>query len=183
MQNNLELLRQVQERGGLQDPPGPEGLLHVCLLSPHQPVPGRLHRQRPAMRPGWARRNFPGRSTCSPPPTAPTSSRSCSDTADHFVFNSPSPGATSTPPRARAAGKQVGLRVNPECSTQEGHAIYDPCAPGSRLGTTLANFRPRACCPCWTGCTSTPSASRTPTTLETTLAAFEDRFGPYLHRA
>ena len=35
----------------------------------------------------------------------------------------------------------VGIRVNPECSTQEEHAIYDPCAPGSRLGVTKANFR------------------------------------------
>ena len=41
---------------------------------------------------------------------------------------------------AKAAGKSVGLRVNPECSTQEGHAIYDPCAPGSRLGTTRAQW-------------------------------------------
>ena len=23
----------------------------------------------------------------------------------------------------------IGIRINPECSTQEGHAIYDPCAP------------------------------------------------------
>ena len=39
------------------------------------------------------------------------------------------------------AGVSVGIRVNPECSTQEGeHAIYDPCAYGSRLGVTLANF-------------------------------------------
>jgi carboxynorspermidine decarboxylase len=34
----------------------------------------------------------------------------------------------------------VGLRLNPEHSTQEGHAIYDPCAPGSRLGTTRAQW-------------------------------------------
>lgn len=34
----------------------------------------------------------------------------------------------------------VGIRINPECSTQEGHAIYDPCAPGSRLGVTFAEF-------------------------------------------
>ena len=59
--------------------------------------------------------------------------------ADHFVFNSPSQ-LRKYAQRAKEAGKQVGLRVNPECSTQEGHAIYDPCAPGSRLGTTLANF-------------------------------------------
>ena len=59
--------------------------------------------------------------------------------ADHFVFNSPNQ-LRRYGERAKAAGKQVGLRVNPECSTQEGHAIYDPCAPGSRLGTTRENF-------------------------------------------
>ena len=36
-----------------------------------------------------------------------------------------------------AHGVGVGLRVNPECSTQGDHAIYDPCAPGSRLGVTI----------------------------------------------
>lgn len=59
--------------------------------------------------------------------------------ADHIVFNSPAQLAKFGP-AAKAAGKSVGLRVNPECSTQEGHAIYDPCAPGSRLGTTRAQW-------------------------------------------
>ena len=59
--------------------------------------------------------------------------------ADHIVFNSPAQLARFGP-AARAAGKSVGLRVNPERSTQEGHAIYDPCAPGSRLGTTRAQW-------------------------------------------
>ena len=40
--------------------------------------------------------------------------------------------------KVKKAGKQAGLRLNPECSTQKGHAIYDPCAPGSRMGTTLS---------------------------------------------
>lgn len=31
----------------------------------------------------------------------------------------------------------IGIRINPEFSTQEGHEIYDPCASGSRLGITL----------------------------------------------
>ncbi len=60
---------------------------------------------------------------------------------DHVIFNS-----FSQLERHRAACKEagvsVGIRVNPECSTQEGHAIYDPCAPFSRLGVTRANFRP-----------------------------------------
>ena len=55
--------------------------------------------------------------------------------ADHIVFN------TVTQLRkygfkAKACGKSLGLRINPECSTQEGHEIYDPCAKGSRLGVT-----------------------------------------------
>ena len=59
--------------------------------------------------------------------------------ADHIVFNSPAQLAKFGPV-AKAAGKSVGLRINPECSTQDGHAIYDPCAPGSRLGTTRAQW-------------------------------------------
>ena len=59
--------------------------------------------------------------------------------ADHIVFNSPRQ-LEQFGPRAKAAGRSVGLRVNPEHSTQEGHAIYDPCAPGSRLGTTRAQW-------------------------------------------
>ena len=57
--------------------------------------------------------------------------------AGHIVFNSIHQLAKFGPV-AKAAGKQVGLRINPECSTQEGHAIYDPCAPGSRMGVTRA---------------------------------------------
>lgn len=60
--------------------------------------------------------------------------------ADHIVFNSPSQ-LKKFGSRAKAAGKEVGLRVNPECSTQEGHELYDPCAPGSRLGTTLTQWQ------------------------------------------
>ena len=59
--------------------------------------------------------------------------------ADHFVFNSPAQ-LRRYGEKAKQAGKSVGLRVNPECSTQEGHAIYDPCAPGSRLGTVKEQF-------------------------------------------
>ena len=55
--------------------------------------------------------------------------------ADHIVFNSVYQ-LERFGPAAKAAGKSVGLRINPERSTQEGHAIYDPCAPGSRLGVT-----------------------------------------------
>ncbi len=53
---------------------------------------------------------------------------------DHIVFNSVRQLERF---RARCASRSIGLRVNPECSTQE-HGIYDPCAPGSRLGVTKA---------------------------------------------
>lgn len=59
--------------------------------------------------------------------------------ADHIVFNSPNQ-VLKYAAKAHQQNKSIGLRINPECSTQEGHAIYDPCAPGSRLGTTLENF-------------------------------------------
>lgn len=55
--------------------------------------------------------------------------------ADHIVFNSPSQ-LKRFGIRAKKRGKSIGLRINPQCSTQEGHEIYDPCAAGSRLGTT-----------------------------------------------
>ena len=57
--------------------------------------------------------------------------------ADHIVFNSPRQ-LRKFGKRAKEAGKSIGLRINPECSTQEGHEIYDPCAPGGRLGVTRA---------------------------------------------
>ena len=99
--------------------------------------------------------------------------------ADHLVFNSPRQ-VEKYAARARAAGKQVGLRVNPEHSTQEGHAIYDPCAPGSRLGTTLANFDP-AQLPLLDGLHMHTLCEQDSDDLESTVQALEEKFGPYLH--
>lgn len=61
---------------------------------------------------------------------------------DHIVFNSFSQWKKYGS-LARASHKSCGLRLNPECSTQPPeHAIYDPCAPGSRLGITADHFQP-----------------------------------------
>ena len=57
---------------------------------------------------------------------------------DHFVFNSMSQWKRFGG-RAIAAGKECGLRINPEHSTQD-HAIYDPCSPLSRLGARLSEL-------------------------------------------
>ena len=59
---------------------------------------------------------------------------------DHIIFNS---FAQYEKYREiiKMANVSAGIRINPMCSTQEGHEIYDPCAFGSRLGVTKENFR------------------------------------------
>lgn len=59
---------------------------------------------------------------------------------DHIVFNSIGQ-LKQFEGIAKEKGKSIGIRINPECSTQEGHAIYDPCASGSRLGITLSQLK------------------------------------------
>ena len=59
---------------------------------------------------------------------------------DHIIFNSEKQLRTYLPVLKASGTAKAGLRINPECSTQEGHAIYDPCAPGSRMGTTRAQW-------------------------------------------
>ena len=55
--------------------------------------------------------------------------------ADHIYFNSPAQVARYLP-AVKAAGRKVGVRVNPGYSNATlGGALYDPCAPGSRFGT------------------------------------------------
>lgn len=98
--------------------------------------------------------------------------------ADHFVFNSPAQ-LRRYAGRAKQAGKSVGLRVNPECSTQEGHAIYDPCAPGSRLGTVKEQFDEELL-PLLDGLHFHTLCEQNSDDLETTAQAFEEKFGRYL---
>ena len=65
------------------------------------------------------------------------------EVADHIVFNSIAQLEHHRAVWEKAAaekGLSVGLRINPEFSTQEGHEIYDPCAPGSRLGIRRQNL-------------------------------------------
>ena len=101
--------------------------------------------------------------------------------ADHIVFNSPSQ-LLRFGKRAKQAGKSVGLRINPECSTQEGHAIYDPCAPGSRMGTTRAQWEAAVKMhPDLTGLLDGihfhTLCEQDSSDLETTLAAVKVKFG------
>lgn len=98
--------------------------------------------------------------------------------ADDIVFNSPTQ-VKKYAQKAKNLGKSVGLRVNPECSTQEGHAIYDPCSPGSRLGTTLGNFD-ESVLPLLDGLHFHTLCEQNSDDLEITAKAFEEKFGKYL---
>lgn len=99
---------------------------------------------------------------------------------DDIVFNSPAQ-VRKFAARARAAGKSVGLRINPACSTQEGHAIYDPCAPYSRLGTTQENFDD-SLLPLLDGLHFHTLCEQNADALAATLSAFEAKFGACLHQ-
>ena len=100
---------------------------------------------------------------------------------DHIIFNSFSQYDKY---KELCRDVSVGIRINPMCSTQEGHEIYDPCAKGSRLGVTIKNFQ--------TGylfgeggieglhvhtlCEQNADA------LITTFKAVEEQFGEYLYK-
>ncbi|MEO1307738.1 MAG: carboxynorspermidine decarboxylase [Pseudomonadota bacterium] len=58
--------------------------------------------------------------------------------SDHVVFNSPAQKDRFAA-KCRAAGRHVGLRINPEHSEGE-IPKYDPCAPFSRLGTPVSQL-------------------------------------------
>ncbi len=102
--------------------------------------------------------------------------------ADHIVFNSPHQLARFGK-AAKTAGKSIGLRINPECSTQSGHAIYDPCATGSRLGVTRAVWDSEMTdelISLLDGLHFHTLCEQDADALEITLSAVEDRFGDIL---
>ena len=104
--------------------------------------------------------------------------------ADHIVFNSPNQLAKFGV-RAKKQGKSVGLRINPECSTQEGHEIYDPCAPGSRLGTTRQMWDSKMTeelVDLLDGLHFHTLCEQDADALETTLQAVEESFGDILSK-
>ncbi len=97
---------------------------------------------------------------------------------DHIIFNSFSQ-LEKFKDKALQAGKKVGLRINPECSTQIGHAIYDPCSPGSRFGETLENFRPDLLDGV-SGLHFHTLCQQNSDDLKITLDAVEEKFGQWL---
>ncbi|GAA6491495.1 carboxynorspermidine decarboxylase [Candidatus Bariatricus faecipullorum] len=104
--------------------------------------------------------------------------------AGHIVFNSPRQ-LEKFGPAAKQAGKSVGIRINPEHSTQSGHGIYDPCAPGSRLGVTRVQWE-RTMTPelisLLDGLHFHTLCEQDADALESTLHAVELKFGDVLPR-
>ena len=97
---------------------------------------------------------------------------------DHISFNSL---AQLEAHRALWQGSpaSVGLRVNPEHSTQEGHAIYDPCSAGSRLGIRLCDL-PEHLPEGVEGLHFHTLCEQDSAPLVETFAVFEEKFGRYL---
>lgn len=99
---------------------------------------------------------------------------------DHIVFNSFSQ-LEKFKDKALKAGRQIGVRINPECSTQVGHEIYDPCSPGSRFGVKREDFRPDLLDGV-SGLHFHTLCQQNSDDLETTLRAVEEKFGEWLPR-
>ena len=104
---------------------------------------------------------------------------------DHIVFNSIGQ-LRQFQEIAGAKGKSIGIRINPEYSTQEGHAIYDPCAPGSRLGITLSQLQEaesvygKELLARVEGLHFHTLCEQNSDDLKTTIEAVEEKFGSYL---
>ena len=103
---------------------------------------------------------------------------------DHIIFNSVAQ-LMKYKNMCLDNGVEIGLRLNPEMSTQKDHAIYDPCAKGSRLGVTAAKLKEALEADSTvldgvTGLHFHTLCEQNSDDLETTLDAFEEKFGDYL---
>jgi len=99
--------------------------------------------------------------------------------ADHLSFNSPRQWRHFRE-TVKAGPRKVscGLRVNPEHSTGD-VPLYDPCAPGSRLGTRAVDLSPEDL-DGLEGLHFHALCEQNSDALEATLQAFEAKFGQYL---
>lgn len=98
--------------------------------------------------------------------------------SNHIIFNSFNQ-LDKYRDRVLEKGGKIGLRINPEISTQEGHEIYDPCSPKSRLGITRRNFRENDLHGV-TGLHFHTLCEQNSDDLKKTLDAVEEKFGDIL---
>ena len=106
--------------------------------------------------------------------------------AKHVVFNSFAQLALYAK-LAKENNCEIALRINPECSTQTEHEIYDPCSRGSRLGVRIAEFEKvleskegKELYSMLDGLHFHTLCEQNSDDLHTTLQAVEQRFGKYL---
>lgn len=100
--------------------------------------------------------------------------------SDHIVFNSFDQWHRFKDRVKNYPGKKIeaGLRVNPEYSEIE-IPLYDPCYNNSRLGVTLANFRPDEL-EGLDGLHFHTMCEQNSDTLERTIKVVDEKFGPYI---
>ncbi|MEC0180783.1 carboxynorspermidine decarboxylase [Paenibacillus peoriae] len=99
---------------------------------------------------------------------------------DHIVFNSFDQLKRF---KARVQGVtskkiDIGIRVNPEYSEIE-TPLYDPCYNNSRMGVTLANFKPEEL-EGVDGIHFHTMCEQNSDTLERTIKVVDEKFGPYI---
>lgn len=142
-------------------------LCGTCASSPHEARLGREY--------------FPGEVHAFAAAYSEQDLRELLPICDHIVFNSFSQWERFRPLAMRYADRvQFGLRVNPEHSEAD-TAIYDPCAPGSRLGILRSEFAGHDLSP-FSGLHFHTLCEKNADSLERTLAAFEKKFGDLIGR-
>lgn len=127
-----------------------------------------------------AREEFPGEVHVFAPAFKESDMEELLQISDHIDFNSERQ-LRKYGQRCREAGISVGLRINPQCSTQGDHALYDPCAPGSRFGVTSDKI-PSDLLELVDGLHFHTLCEQGADDLQTTLKAVEEQFGAYLHQ-
>lgn len=177
--NNLEILKSVQERTGCKV------LLAQKAFSMHATYPLISQYLAGTTASGLyeaklGREEFGGEVHVFAPAFKDADLEEILEIADHIVFNSERQLRKHVD-KCRAVGVSVGLRINPECSTQGDHALYDPCAAGSRFGVRIDQFS-EDLLDLVDGLHFHTLCEQNSDDLKTTLDAVEAKFGPYLHR-
>lgn len=98
---------------------------------------------------------------------------------DYIIFNSFSQWEKYRS-RANKSGKKIGIRINPNYSTQKS-GIYDPCSYGSRLGVTVENFN-KNMLDGISGLHFHTLCEQNSDDLVLTLNEVEKQFGEYIHQ-
>jgi carboxynorspermidine decarboxylase len=185
LRHNLAVLDEVQQRAGCTIVLALKGFAMWSVFP--------LVRQtlRGCCASGWwearlAREEFGGEVLTYSPAYKDDEIEALLEITDHLDFNSLGQwrrfrGRVTAHRRFREGGLRCGLRINPECSTAA-TPLYDPCAPGSRLGITAGELA--AAGPAElegiSGLHFHTLCEQGSEDLATTLEAVEERFGSLL---